>query len=114
MGAMTDDQLRAIALGMPDAEERETWGHPTFRVNDKIFVALGEDGTTARIKTSSDEQAALIADDPTTFGVSPYVGRHGWVEVQLQNADPDEVRELIVDAWRRTAPKRTVAKYDEK
>ena len=40
------------------------------------------------------------------------VGRHGWVSIQLATVDPAEVRELIVEAWRQTAPKRLVAAYD--
>ena len=35
---VTATQLRELALGLPGAEERETWGHPTFRVRDKIFA----------------------------------------------------------------------------
>ena len=27
--------IRDIALGFPEATEKETWGHPTFRVRDK-------------------------------------------------------------------------------
>jgi hypothetical protein len=31
---ITADQLRRAALSLPETEERETWGHPTFRVQD--------------------------------------------------------------------------------
>jgi hypothetical protein len=31
------DDFRAIALALPEAEERETWGHATFRVRDTIW-----------------------------------------------------------------------------
>jgi len=40
------------------------------------------------------------------------VGRFGWVRVDLDAADPDELRSLVVEAWRRTAPKRVVKAYD--
>jgi hypothetical protein len=60
-----------MALSMPGAEERETWGHPTFRVRGKIFVGMDEDGSTARVKASGEDQAALIAADPETFAVAP-------------------------------------------
>ena len=36
------DRVRAFALSHPEAYEEETWGHPTFRVNKKIF-AIGDD-----------------------------------------------------------------------
>ena len=109
---ITADQLRQVALSLPEAEERETWGHPTFRVRDKLFATLSDDGHQAGVKTTRQEQSALIAAAPETFGIPDYVGRHGWVSVQLATADPAELRELLVEAWRQTAPKRLVAAYD--
>ena len=44
--------------------------------------------------------------------MAPYVGRYGWVQVQLSNVDENELRELLIEAWRRTAPKRLVKDYD--
>jgi len=109
---MTGPQLRELALGLPGAEERETWGHPTFRVRDKIFASMGDDGV-ATVKASPEDQAELVAADPATFGVASHVGRFGWVTVRLERVDPDEMRELVVEAWRRTAPARAVSAFDE-
>ena len=109
---VTADELRRVVLSLPEAEERETWGHPTFRVRDKMFAALSDDGRLASVKATRQEQAALIAAAPETFGVPAYVGRHGWVSIQLATVDPTELGELVVEAWRQTAPKRLVAAYD--
>lgn len=109
---MTGKQLREVALGLPDVEERETWGHPTFRVQGGIFVGLSEDGATATVKASREEQAALLATEPATFSPAARVGRYGWVAVRLDRVDPEEMRELVIEAWRRTAPERTVVEFD--
>lgn len=109
---MTARQLRETALALPGTEERETWGHPTFRVRDKIFASMADDGTVATVKASPDDQAELVAADPETFGVASHVGRYGWVTVRLDRVDPGEMRELVVDAWRRTAPARAVTAFD--
>jgi len=109
---VTADELRRVVLSLPEAEERETWGHPTFRVRDKMFAALSDDGQVASVKATRQEQAALLAAAPETFGVPAYVGRHGWVSIQLATVDPTELGELVVEAWRQTAPKRLVAAYD--
>ena len=109
---VTAAQLRDLALGLPGAQERENWGHPTFRVRDKIFAILSEDGLSASVKATLAEQAALIATDPDTFGVASHVGRFGWVTVQLTRVAPNHLHELLADAWRQTAPKRLVAAYD--
>ena len=109
---ITADELRRVVLSLPEAEERETWGHPTFRVRDKMFAALSDDGRQASVKATRQEQAALIATAPETFSVPAYVGRYGWVSVELATIDPTELAELVVEAWRQTAPKRLVATYD--
>ena len=44
--------------------------------------------------------------------MADYVGRFGWVSVNLSTVDPGTVRGIIVEAWRRTAPKRLVKEYD--
>jgi len=60
----------------------------------------------AIVKASPADQAALIAEEPSTFGVAPRVGRHGWVTVDLRRVRTDQVRELVEMAWQATAPKK--------
>lgn len=116
---MTAEEVRAICLAMPETSEKETWGdeehrgHPTFRVRDRIFVLMGTDEQGASIKTSMDEQAALISAFPDAAHVAAYTGRFGWVDVEFA-AIPDEVlRETIENAWARTAPKKLAAAWRE-
>jgi hypothetical protein len=110
---MRASTVRTLALELPGAEERETWGEATFRVRNKIFVMLTEGERCAWVKNAPDEQQALVAMDPDTFFVPPYVGPSGWIGVRVSKVDRDEMRELLVEAWRRTAPKRDVAAFDE-
>lgn len=113
---VTPEEFRRQALSLPEVEERETWGHPTFRVRDKIFATMAPRhdgvGVGAGLKASLEEQAELIASYPDTFAVAKYTGRYGWVSVKLATADPNLMQELIVNAWRQTAPKRLVKAYD--
>jgi hypothetical protein len=110
---MRRDAVRRAALALPEVEERETWETATFRVRNKIFVMFSENERHLWVKATHDEQAALIAMDPETFFVPPYVGPSGWIGVVVQRADPVETRELITEAWRMTAPKRLVKSFDE-
>jgi hypothetical protein len=105
--------FRKIALALPEAEERETWGEATFRVRNKIFAMMGSDGRRGSIKASKEEQAALLASEPDTFFIPDYVGVHGWIGVVMRSADTREVRELLTEAWRMTAPKRSVKAFDD-
>jgi hypothetical protein len=105
--------VRAFALSFPEAEERETWETATFRVQGKIFAMFSEKERHVWIKSNHDEQRALVAKDPDAWFVPPYVGPSGWVGAVLSKADGDEVRELVVEAWRLTATKRAVRDFDE-
>ena len=109
---VTAEELRDAALALPEAEERETWGHATFRVRGRIYVILEDDGTRASIKASREEQAALLAAEPEVFSPASHVGRFGWVSARLAAADREALRELVVDAWRSTAPRRLVREFD--
>ena len=103
---MTPGEVRRIALSLPEAIERETWEHPTFRVREKIFATLWENGQTSVLRSTLEEQTLLVEDDPLTFQRAPYFGRHGWIQVRIARAGPTLIDELLVDAWRLAAPKR--------
>jgi hypothetical protein len=106
------DTVRRFALTLPETEERETWETATFRVRSKIFMMFSEQERHAWVKSTHDEQRALVAQDPDTFFVPPYVGPSGWVGVVIHSVERDEMCELVTEAWRLTAPKRLLAAFD--
>ena len=112
--AVTYEQVRDWVLALPGGREVmvESWGHPTLRVGEKMLAGGAPDSPTMTVKASKEDQAELIASDPATYAVAPYVGRFGWVRVTLAGADPDELRQVVVEAWRRTAPKKTVQEHN--
>ncbi|HLQ48870.1 MAG TPA: MmcQ/YjbR family DNA-binding protein [Candidatus Dormibacteraeota bacterium] len=110
----TFDDVRRIALALPEAEERLTWETDiTFRVRDKIFAIGGEGADRVSVKASLETQAELIDLDPETFASSAYVGRFGWVTVDLDRVDPALLASLMREAWRRSAPKRLAATLED-
>jgi len=109
---MRANTVRRFALSLPEAEERETWGTATFRVQSKIFTMFSERERHAWVKSTFDEQRALVAMFPDTFFVPPYVGPSGWVGVVISGVDGGELRELVIEAWRMTAPRQLVHDFD--
>jgi hypothetical protein len=104
-------RIRAVCLGLPEAEERSFGGHtaPAFRVRDKLFVMTSEDGTSMTMKADRGVQQALVAADPDRYFVPKYVGPKGWVGVWLtkpSGLDWDEVEELIMESYCLIAPKK--------
>ena len=101
----TFQDVREISMGLPEVEEHVTWGTDiNFRIRNKMFVIGGEDATGVSLKASIPVQADLMDLDPDTFSSAPYVGRFGWVNVDLARVDRSLLETLLRDAWRSTAP----------
>lgn len=111
------ERLRRLCLALPEVAEVETWGHPTFRVRNKMFAACGHDDSVDRptfsCKAPQGEQEALIERHPDRFYRPKYVGVHGWVGAFLDGGAPwDEIAEIVEEGWRMTAPKRLVKAWE--
>jgi len=105
--------MRRMVGKLPDATERLTWGHPTFRIRNKIFASFHEqDGKPAiTVKQTKAQQETLCGDE--RFFVPSYVGKHGWVGIFVDDVEWDFVAELVEQAYRMTAPKTLVRELDE-
>jgi len=111
----TFDDVRRLAMALPEVEEHVTWETDiNFRVGNKMFAIGGEGADRVSIKASLETQAELLDMDPATFASSAYVGRFGWVTVDLGRVDPGLLESLIREAWRRTAPKRLVTTLEDR
>jgi predicted DNA-binding protein (MmcQ/YjbR family) len=109
------DRLRAICLALPEAGEKEAWGHPTYRVKDKIFaMERQDDGRVAvSVKAPPGSQEVLIGAAPERFFRPPYVGHKGWVGMRLDDGpDWTEVAGLVTRSYRLIAPRRLAALLD--
>jgi predicted DNA-binding protein (MmcQ/YjbR family) len=103
-------------MALPEAAEQVFGGHtkPTWRVRDKIFVMYQEDLQAFWMKAPPGAQQVLVGADPERFFVPPYVGSKGWIAVRTGvPLDWEHVREMVLDSYRMTAPKRLAAQIDE-
>ena len=106
----TFEDVRRISLALPEAVEIPTWEtDATFRVRNKIFAVSAEGATHVSIKSTPFIQEDLIDRDPETFSRAAYVGRFGWVQVNLERIDTVELELLLRQAWQLTAPKKLAA-----
>ncbi len=120
------DDVRRIALELPETREESSRGLAAWRVRDKLFVwerplrpsdvrALGDaapDGPIlgARVEHLGAKEA-LIADDPSVYFTTPHFDGYPAVLVRLPRIDTGELEELIVEAWLSRAPKRLAKVY---
>jgi len=120
------DDVRRIALALPETSERSSHGNTAWRVRDKPFVwerplratdrrALGDatpDGPIlgARVEHVGAKEA-LIADDPGVYFTTPHFDGYPSILVRLDDIEVDELEEVIVEAWLVQAPKRLAREY---
>jgi hypothetical protein len=110
---VTFDEFTAMGLALPQATERVTWGTSvTVRIGERMFAVGTPEAGSVSVKASREDQLELISAAPEVFSVAPYVGRFGWVRVDLARVDGEELRDLLTEAWRRTAPRRLVVEFD--
>jgi len=106
------EDVRAIALSLPRAYEALVRDQVKFRVGRIVFAALSADETMLGFGFPREERAALIASEPEKFSWPvPADMRYQWVRVWLAAIDQDELRELVVNAWRMTVPKKVWQEY---
>ena len=111
----TEDDVRRIALSLPETIEKPWFGSPGFRVKDKGFLRIRSEAEGALVVFVADlgEKEALLASEPAKFFTTPHYDGYPTVLVRLDAVDEDELTELIVESWRLKAPKRVLKAYDE-
>ena len=120
------EDVRRIALSLPESTETHSSGTLRWSVKDKLFVwerplrradieALGASAPTGPILGVRVEhlgiKEAILASDPDVFFTTPHFHGYPAVLVQLERIAPKDLEELIVDAWLARAPKRLVNTY---
>src|SRR5262245_24532706 len=103
---VTAAQMRKLALGLPETEEKSHFEQPDFRVRGKIFAGLSRDEKQGTLKLTPEMQAAVMDSSPGTyFPAAGAWGRKGWTHVTLARAPVAELAHLLTEAWRLTAPR---------
>ena len=119
-------EIEQFALGLPETSSAPSYGGaPALRVNKRMFARLrGEmaddtdeltgapygDVLMIGVADLGEKEALLAADGDAYFTIAHYDG-YPAVLVRLDRADAEELRELLLDAWMRAAPKRAIKAY---
>jgi hypothetical protein len=106
---VTFETVREIAAGLPGAVEGMSYGTPAFRVGKTLFVRQHQDGESLVVKIDPDERAMRLQTDPETFYITDHYLNYPWILVRLSTVRRDDLRELIEDAWRCSAPNRLLS-----
>lgn len=109
------ERVRALCMALPEATEREQFGGPWWKAGGKPFCAYGAESVKdatgyhgvdgVQLNLTLLEQGELVKDP--RFERARYVGSHGWTTMRWdEEPDWEEIRELVVDAYRKVANQR--------
>ncbi|MGH2836163.1 MAG: MmcQ/YjbR family DNA-binding protein [Solirubrobacteraceae bacterium] len=123
------DDVRRLALSLPETSEQDMHGLMSWRVKDKLFVwerplrqsdlnalaVRGDDAPTGEIVGARVEhegaKLALIESDPEVYFTIPHFDGYSAILALLERIGLEELEELITEAWLLRAPKRVAAAY---
>ncbi len=111
---VTWEDVRGLALALPEVAEGTAYGHPAFRVRGKLLGGESvREGGALFVRCDRDERTLLIESRPELYYVTPHFESSEFLLVRLEAVEPDDVAERLEDAWLLTAPRRLVAAFAE-
>src|SRR5207237_4549620 len=109
---VTVQDVRALALTLPRTTEALVGGRVKFRVGRIVYISFSRDETVMGFAFPKEEREWLIGGSPDKFmHPSRADMRYHWVHARLSALDEQEMRELVLDAWRFVVPKRVADAY---
>ncbi|MGK2857144.1 MAG: MmcQ/YjbR family DNA-binding protein [Thermoanaerobaculia bacterium] len=105
------ETVRRLALALPEVTEGVCYGTPAFRVKNRLFARLREDGETLVLSADPEARDAFIKAKPDTFFVTDHYVGYEWVLVRLPTVSERELHDLLLFAWRRKAPSKEAARH---
>ena len=108
----TIDAVRELALSLPRTTEALVRDRVKFRVGQIVYLAFSRDETLMGFAFPKEERDAFVEAEPEKFRLpSASDLRYNWLVVRLDAIDDDEMRELVLDAWRMVVPKRVAVDH---
>lgn len=109
---VTENDVRRVALSLPETTEKPSYGTPGFRVKDRLFARIRAEGDLLVWVADEGEKRGLVSSEPEKFFTTPHYDGHPTVLVRIEAVDEDELRELLTESWRLRAPKKLAAQLD--
>ena len=108
----TVDEVRELARTLPRSTEAFVRGRIKFRVGSIVWLAFSRDGTEIGFAFPKEWRQALVESEPDKFMLPSEPDlRFNWVEARLDALDPEETRELVLEAWSMVVPRYVVAEH---
>jgi predicted DNA-binding protein (MmcQ/YjbR family) len=102
-------ELQGFCLTFPGPFEDYPWGDIVYKVGAKLFAAIGGEPIALTVKATPEDADVLV--QLPHISVARYIGRWGWVTVEVSDAATFEhAKELIEASYALVAPKRRTSR----
>ena len=109
---VTIEDVRRLASTLPRSYEALVRDRVKFRVGRLVYLAFSHDETMMGFAFPKEERELLVESEPDKFLLPKQRDmRYHWVVVRLEKIDQDEMREIVLQAWRMVVPKKVVREY---
>ncbi len=105
--------VRRLALALPEAAEGPHHDMTAFRVAGKIFATIPAEGGRVHVFVDDEDVSAYCAEYPAAVEELLWGAKRRGCRILLAQATVPLVRELLVESWRRRAPKKVLDRFDE-
>jgi len=110
---MTADEMKAIVMSFPGAEEGVSYGRPSFKLNGKFFTRLrAEDDSLVLMDVSFDEREMLMEAEPATFHLTPHYKDYPCVLARIGELHPGSLHNFLERRFRKIAKKAAVKAWE--
>jgi hypothetical protein len=108
----TPDDVRELALSLPETIEKSSYGTPGYRVKDKLFARIHQDGVSLVLRCDRSQREAMHATEPSKFYWTPHYENYDAILIGLAEVGREELASLLEMSWFYVAPPRVAAAYE--
>jgi hypothetical protein len=99
---------------LPGVEEGTSHGTAAWYMRKRLLARMHQDGESLVVRTTFDDREVLLRMDPRVFHFTDHYRNYPTVLVRLAAVSRGQLGELLEAAWRRCAPKKDIAAYEER
>jgi hypothetical protein len=104
------EYLRKTLLYLPGVTEKKAYGTPAFYTGKKLFARIKEDGETLVITSAQRDKWMQLY--PDVYFVTDHYFNYDYVLAHLDKADPEQLKEVLLIAWRTRTTKKLIDEFD--
>ena len=112
---VTAADVKKVALSFPEANEKPSYGKPSFFIAKKFFTRVRAEDDSIVLGVGSIEQRDMMLElDPDTYFITDHYKDWSGLLVRLSRITKDELHTMLERRFQAIAPKKLLRQAHEK